>query len=401
MECTRSAVSADGQLNFGGFAGGFAGGVGGGFGGGTATPLHLEAEPITLALVAPLTSCPGDDLRVTVEVLAPDSSGVPNVSTPLTSSNAIVSTSVTFTPPGPGLYVVRAAFEPSIGVRTTTVTVIGSYDEASAMRVELPAGVTCSKTPWPVARDTLACESAGNQISLFSADGGVERFNGGALAVVNDVLWSETSTQTLERREWSADAGLSLTRSVPGFSTSRIRGMHTRTTALRKRANDLVGLVLPDGGLSEAFFNTTDFEAGVFFTESDLEAHVAGSFTCGNCLNSLVAIDDGFAWQQLSGGQLNGYRRPITVSTPFITPTLVLQLNARPTFLPNEPLERWPLWVDPPERPTVSILIRAHHGALDWSAWPRGRVVRVGPSEVVLNDGTDAGTAFFIAPLER
>ena len=401
--CDRFPVTADGIVN-GGFAGGFAGGFGGGgtaggFGGaGGSTPIILEGERVTMRLVAPLTSCPTDDLRANIEVLAPDSSTVEHTFTgPTRAADAHVEGNLEFTVTAPGLYVVRAVFEPSLGVRTTTVNVIGTFSEARATAVPLPTGFACAEVPWPVTGDTIACERSGAQISLLSSDAGVTTFDGTDLVVVGDVLWSETATRTLERREWS-DGGLTVTRSIPGFSATPIRGLHTRTTAIRKRANgDLVGVALPDGGLLESFFSSSDFTSGVFFYENDGTARVAGSFSCGDCLNSLVAFDDGVAWQQFgSGSQVNGYKRPITAATPFSTPNFVLQVEPRPG-LPIEPMERWPLWVDPANRATISILIRPKYGALEWSAWPRDRVLRVGPTHAVVR--TSVG--FLVAPLDR
>lgn len=402
--CDRFQVGPDGTVAgfAGGFAGGgFAGGFGGGVGngGGFNTPINLEGEAISLRMVAPLTSCPSDTLRASVEVLAPDSTILASVSTaPLRAGDTHVETRVDFTPPTPGLYVVRAVFEPSLGVRTQTLNILSTFKESQGTPITLPSGVTCSKSPWALSQDTIACEHTSGQISLISADAGVLTFSGSALVVADNVLWTETSTHTLERREW-ADGGLSLTGSVQGFAAEPVRGLHTRTTAIRRRDNGLLGALLPDGGLFETSFTTTDYESGLFFFEpNELTLRVANSFACGNCLNSLVGFDDATAWQQFGSGSIvNGFKRPITVMTPFMTPAFMLQIEARATTPPLEPLERWPLWIDPSARPTTSVLVRPHAGALEWSAWPRGRVVRVGSRFAVLT----TQTGFLVAPLDR
>jgi hypothetical protein len=347
-------------------------------------------------MFAPLTSCASDQLRATFEVLAPDSSPVEHTATALvTSADFRVESTVTFTPTTAGTHVVRAVFEPSLGVRSTTVDVFANAAR-DAVVVPLPAGVTCSKPPWPVSADTFACESPNDVVSVVSADGGTERFTGRSLVAVGDVLWSETQLGELERRE-PGDGGFAVTNRWPGYGSTPIRGLHTRTTAVRRKnmSNVLVGAVSIDGGWRESFFSLGDLETALFFYEHDTAVRSAGG-NCAPCLSSLVAFDPEVAWQQFgSQSMLQGFRRPIADDTQFKGAQHNLQLVARPGLPAQEHLERWPLWLDPSERTDLSVLVTPHAGALRWSVWPRGQVLRVGPEFVSLKH--DAGVR--IAPI--
>jgi hypothetical protein len=395
MDCARQQVSEEGFVN-GGFAGGFGGGFAGGRGGGGgAIPdLHTVGTPVTLRMFAPLTSCASDALRSSVEVLAPDNTAVESTFTaPQRAADAHVESTLTFTPARPGTYVVRASFEPSLGVRATTVQVLSSFVEQG---VVVPAAPTpCAREPWPVTADTVACEWSAQRIALLHGDGGVDTFDGVNLVTAGEVLWS-VNVDTLERRTWSADAGLVLTRAWPGFSTLRIRGLHTRDQAVRRRnVGTLVAAVTVDGGQVEATSNALDF--ALFFREpGDTVVRVLNDFVCSTgCLASVVALDTDFVWQQFGAGSpLNGFRRPFTEQTPFTRPSQLLTFTARHDTQQEE-LERLPLWVDLDS--ATAALVRPKNGGLEWSLWPKQRVLRVGPTHAVLR--TDGG--YLVAPLDR
>jgi hypothetical protein len=402
-DCQRNQVSADGFVN--GQQGGFGGSFGGGFGGGTGgagnnLTVRLPNEPITLRMIAPLTSCATDELRVSVEVLGPDSQPIEHTQTALMSAADFhVETQVTFTPQEAGTFVVRAAFEPSLGVRTTTAQVLHTW-EGQGTPVAIPSSVTCSKPAWPVTRDTIACESMNERISVVSSDGGVSSFTGHGLVTVDSVLWSETVAGDLERRAPDPDGGFSITHSWAGFGATPIRGMHTATTAVRRKntPNAMVSAVVIDGGVTDGFFSSSDLDSALFFYEHDRQVREAGGFACStSCLQSIVAMDDEIAWQQFGlGSPLAGFRRPITDDSVFRGAQNSLSAVARTEVPAVEPLERWPLWLDPSNRQDLAILIHPHSGSLNWTAWPRTRVLRVGRSFVVIS--TDGGVV--IAPIE-
>jgi hypothetical protein len=353
--------------------------------------IHLTGERVSVRMVAPLTTCPTDQLRATFEVLAPDSAPVDHVATELVvAADRHVESTVDFTATQPGGYVVRAVFEPSLGVRATTVEVFAN-GAAAAVVVPLPAGVTCSKPAWPVSADTFACERPNEFISVVSADGGDVTFAGRNLVAVGDVLWSETPSGELERREL-VDGGFVVTNSWPGFAAEPLRGIHTRTTAVRRRSssNSLVSAVSIDGGVRERSFDQT--ESRVFFYEHDDAVR-----TAGGCEQCVVGLDPGVMWQQVGQGTgVVGYTRPIGDRTHLDPPQHDLGFGARFTTISREYLERWPLWLDSADRPGWSVLVTPRAGIMRWSAWPAGQVLRVGPGFVSLR--ADGGVG--IAPLE-
>ncbi|MFT3712429.1 MAG: hypothetical protein QM817_32680 [Archangium sp.] len=399
-DCMRSQVSSDGFINGaqGGFGGGvIGGGTGGGFG--TSVQVRLPGEPITLRMVAPLTSCATDDLRVSVEVLGPDSQPIEHTDTQLQrAADFHVEISTTFTPQEAGTFVARAVFEPSLGVRTTSLNILHTW-EGQGTPVAIPASVSCSKALWPVTSSSVACESMNEVISVVSSDGGVSSFVGHGLVAVGDVLWSETLAGNLERRVPDADGGFTITNSWTGFGSTPIRGLHTRTTAVRRKnvGNSVATAVVIDGGTVDGFFSSSDLDTAYFFYEHDQTVRVAGGFSCSGCLQSVVGFDNEVVWQQFGvGSVLSGFKRPITEMTQFRPPQQSLNVFARTSVAPLEPLERWPLWVDPADRQALSILIHPRSGALNWTVWPRARVVRVGAEHVLIS--TDAGVV--VAPIE-
>lgn len=398
-DCMRNPVSADGFIT--GQQGGFGGGIiGGGTGGGFASvQIRLPGEPITLRMVAPLTSCATDDLRVSVEVLGPDSQPVDHTDTQLQrAADSHVELSTTFTPQEAGTFVARAVFEPSLGVRTTSLNVLHRW-EGQGTPIAIPPSVACSKPAWPVTSSSVACESMNELISVVSSDGGLSSFIGHGLVAVGDVLWSETLAGNLERRVPDTDGGFTVTNTWPGFGSSAIRGLHTRTTAVRRKnvPNSVATAVVIDGGVVDGFFTSSDLDTAYFFYEHDQTVRIAGGFSCSGCLQAIVGFDNEVVWQQFGASSiLAGFKRPITDDTQFRGARHALQAFARSSLAPLEPLERWPLWLDPSDRQDLSVLIHPHSGSLNWTVWPRARVVRVGAEHLVIS--TDAGVV--VAPIE-
>ncbi|MFO0595566.1 MAG: hypothetical protein U0228_09685 [Myxococcaceae bacterium] len=393
IPCTRFQVFADGTVNGGNFGapplggqgGGFAGGVGGGPGA-TAT-LFLVDQPVTLKVRAPLTACPEDTLRASVEVTAPDNLPVQAAITdPVQAADQHVEVSVTFTPRVAGMWVVKVPFEPSLGVRTTSVEVIDSFHETG---IEVPVtAALCAKDPWPLGADTIACEKNG-VVNVVSADGGVTAFSGTELVVADDVLWSINST-TLERRTW-ANGAATLAGSWNGFTPSSLHGAHTATRAVRLGSNGFVAQQSADGGRIEDL-SGGDFSTSVYFSEADGGLHHASTFFCSGCVGNLVGFEPEFLWSSNGIGSLFGYRRPLRDEN-FPQPSQSFALAPLVESLPAGGFERWPAWV---QQGDLTILVLGRGFNVTTTVWPKARVKRVGSNFAVLS--TSAGVRLVPLP---
>ncbi|MFT3706352.1 MAG: hypothetical protein QM817_01670 [Archangium sp.] len=395
-----------GQANGGGFGGagggqnvggGFATGGGGGGGECTGYPppagggaigcisrpvirpyVVFEGVRLDVDLRAPIPECRPIALSVSVDVTAPDASTV----TPSFTSFATVdqwggvTTRVRFVPPSAGTYRVHAAFEPSLGEATLDTPVTAVFAEHG----EIVTTVGCLDAPWPVDAETLACETAGGQISLFSVDGGTTAFDGINLVVVEDVLWSLRDAGTsfsLERHRWS-DGGVWLTNQWgPDFSSARLRSEHTKDVAIRLRTplagHDFIRVALAeDGGMEEVFAADTDalwsYSGGALHADS-----MDGSVAFADGARWAIAPPLMFACEQVN---LISETKGGLLGAPHLTPG------------PSTEFERWPVWLD---YATHTVVFTSSGGFVDL---PLSRVVRVGSKYSVLT----AQGGYLIAP---
>lgn len=392
--CQRVLVSASGNANQD-------------FGGGPGTndprpPLGIVGTPLTVTFFAPLSACVSDALRADVTSLDPDNLplAVRLDGDPVrVGFEGAVKLSIAFTPTRPGLHTLHVAFEPSLGARTQLVEVASDGLAGLTTRVPIPPGANCAAGAlWAVADDTVACEErASGFVSVTSADGGLTRFPGEQLVVVDTVLWSiNAASTTLERRVFE-DGGVRVTHTFPNFPSVATPAMHDVGLALRYRANGRLALVqltrsgstvrevLPEGqvGAPLAYFVE---DGGSVFRSSSVECPFD---VCVN-LPDVVALDPGLVWRLsqvfdgVSVAHLSGYTRPTTLLDS--TPRFTLSHAVDPIAMPAYGFERLPLWLTPPTGGAQRVLVTVENEALLFSAWPRSQVLRVGRHHLVLAD---------------
>lgn len=392
--CQRVLIDVNGNPNMGGF--------GGGPGSEATPPLGLVNAPLTLTIFAPLSTCVSDTLRADVTLTDPNNlpAAITQQEPAARSGISSVKTVVTFTPLTVGLHTLKVAFEPSLGVRSLLIDVAEDGLQHRTTRVPIPTGENCySNATWPLSDDTVACEERGpGYVSVTSADGGVTRFRGTQLVVVDRVLWSiDPTNATLDRRVFE-DGGLAFTHSFSNFPPTATPAMHDLELAMRFRTNGRLTRVrlTPDGG-SDLVELSLDGLLGpplAYFAEDNDVVFRWSQVDCSfnNCVNftDLVAVEPGFVWRAVNAGfepspsqaRVSGFTRPTTQSdsTPAVTLPYAVESANTPAFA----FERMPLWLNVagPRR----VLASKVDGGVSFTAWPRGEVLRVGRNHVVLVD---------------
>jgi hypothetical protein len=397
MDCSRFLVDTNGNPT---------GGFGGGPGVGTLTPVAFVGVPVSLTVFAPLSACETDSVRGEIEATGPENEELDaRFSEAVTRQpTGTVKTVVTLTPAKVGVHSVRVAFEPSLGARTVLFDVAIDGLSNPSTRVPIPTGENCTvNATWPISDDTVACEERANgYVSLTSSDGGVLRFRGEQLVVVDDVLWSVNGpTTTLERRVYE-DGGLRLTDSFPNFPALSTPGMHDVNLALRFRSNGRLTRVrtFADGGSSVAELALDGLSGPplAYFTEDDDVMFRWSQVDCSfnNCVNlpDLAGLEPGFVWRAERPpfepgaflSQIRGFTRPTTFSSS--SPKVTLSYDVEPIVTPAYGFERLPLWLG--ARSTSAsdrrVLLSMTDAGLSMSSWPRSVVLRVGRKHVVLSD---------------
>lgn len=404
--CDRFVVDALGFPS-NGFAGGFvAGGFGGSFGGGSfagglgggggsfGPSFPVTGEVATMRMFAPLTTCPEDEVRSSVEVIGPDNLPVAaTITAPRssTSNTSIVSSDITFPTELPGTYVVRGIFEPSLGVRTATRVAIGSNVSRG---VEVPLGGFECERPWPLTAGSVACELNDATVLVLSADAGQVRFPGSELVVAGDALWSRRSS-VLERREWADATGAQLTHSFNGFTGTSVRGEHTRDSAIRNLGNGNFAQASTDGGVWEFSWAGGAILDGVIVRDGD-EIRTFSSSGCSDpCVSYVVALSPDLVWLNDFNGGAAGFPRPYTsfISSSPPRTRITFPIRVEP---PNGGFVVWPLWIDADDG--SSVLISTRGSDTRWTSWPRDRVLKVGADFVVLK-GLPNRDALVVVPL--
>jgi hypothetical protein len=319
-------------------------------------------------LQAPTPECRPIALSVSADVTGPDAASVALVSTPFASVDqwGAVRTRVSFVPRIAGTYRVHAAFEPALGEATFDAPVTPVFAENGS--VLTASG--CLDAPWPVTAESLACEIAGGQISIFSSDGGSTVFDGVNLVVVDDVLWSLRDAGTsfmLERRVWT-DGGVSLTSQWgPDFSSVRLRAAHTKDVAIRLRTplagHDFIRVAfVEDGGMDE-----------VYAQDTDALWSFSGGALRGEAVDGAVAFAEGSRWAVASSNPF------ACEQVSLISETMSMTGTPHPTMAPDTEFERWPVWLDVSGH---TMLFTSSGRFVDL---PLSRVVRVGAKFTLLN----------------
>lgn len=242
-------------------------------------PIGLAGAPLGFNLASPLAICdmPVEQRRVTLEVRdegnllvesAIDSVGInPGLQT-------VIAAHVTAARAGP-LYV-RATFEPSLGVVSTTVHAAADLTAATPIEETFAQSLAdCS----PLLRTTsgaVLCQRGG-VVSVFRGGAPAGTFPGSGLAVVGDVVWSTTPSALERREDLGPDAGVVLSPGglAPCAPLASPVGVHTETRAVRATQGSFTFAALDatwDGGaMTTRSFNPTEPVPGAsqFAVESD------------------------------------------------------------------------------------------------------------------------------------
>ena len=357
----------------------------------TGVPELLVAdEPAVLRVFAPLTSCVSDAPTASVELFDGDNFPVAVDAPQVVNRAGLISAELTFTPSTPGTYFLRATFEPNLGARSTTFLVVGPAALDAGVRISLPMELSsCRDGVWPLSNDAVACESEG--VDVFFADGGVQHFDGGALAAAGSVLWS-LNLGTLERRVHEGGV-LRVTHAVAGFSERPLAAMHGETFAIRRDARGTPTLIRTDGANVDTS-TVSEVDGAPFIYDSkrliQLNANACVAENCEGFSPLAIEPTHVWSWDRIDPRFLRAWPLPFGVVTG--VPTL---LPGRPVAQERArgPFERLPLWLErSPREPGVdAVLVSFDDGALHMSVWPRSRVLRVGSHVVVLQE-SDAFT---------
>ncbi len=381
------------------------GSVGGGPG--NLTPVGYVGVPLNLNVFAPLSSCATDSLRAEITISDPSNANVPFTTPEELSrqSSGPVKSVLSFTPTDVGLYTVKVAFEPSLGARTMLIDVAIDGLRNSSVRVPIPTGENCTvNATWPLTDDTVVCEERANgNVSITSSDGGLLRFRGEQLVVIDQVLWTINGpTSALERRVYE-DGGLTLTHTLANFPSISTPAMHDVDLALRFRSNGRLTRVrvLADGGtnVQELSLDGLVGPPLAYFAEDNEVMFRWSQSDCSfnNCVNlsDLAGVEPGFVWraeprpfgEPQIAPKVRGFTRPTTLSDS--TPKITLQYDTETMTTPTYGFERLPLWLGAKSSTTDSprrVLISMTDAGISMSSWPRSEVLRVGRQHLVLMD---------------
>jgi hypothetical protein len=384
--CARVAVDVTGAI---GPTGGFGGAGGGNVG--LPTPLGVVGSPLELPFFAPLSACVSDTLRVRAEVLGPDNLPVEldvAFTPPHLTAAGPVQTRMTFTPTQPGLYIVRAIFEPSLGVRTTEVLVAESRLTPPTTRVPVVDLASCVDGVWPLAADAVVCERASGTIEVHRADGSAEVFTGEQLVVVDSVLWSvDSSTSTLSRREYR-DGGLRVLDTFPDIDSRPLPSLHDTDVALRAGLDHQLHIAHAGGTTVTLFIDVRSLSSQVLWVDGSLLFSAGGGCPMAPCVNDLRGLDGEVVWQGdfSSPGLISALRRPALAIDD--APPFRLRVQTESRALPIRGFDVLPLWV--PSTDSISVLVWSAGPSLSLSAWHRAEVLRVGRRFVVLKDSNSS-----------
>lgn len=379
--CNRLTVDSTGATQA---AGGFGGA--GGSGALPPSPVGVVGEPVTLTTFASLTACVSDPLRVRAEIVGPDNLPVETdvtLTTPRLTGAGPVTSDLSFTPKKPGLYIIRIAYEPSLGVRSIELQVAESRLGAPTVTVPVPNLSGCLNNVWPLTEDTVVCERA-SRIEVLSSDGGLTSFSGEQLVVVDDVLWSvERASSTLERRVF-ADGGLSVTNTFTNVDTRPVPAMHDVDFAIRARLNGSVALFRVGTSPRDLSVFASSTDGTILWLDGETLFN-GGTCFSADCVSDLRGLEPNAVWSgdPLNFGLIAGRIRPIVSLEARAQHGL--RMTTESLEVPQRGFERVPLWL-PQSNSDRSLLVSADGSTLGFTAWKRADVLRVGRRFVVLKD---------------
>lgn len=348
----------------------------------------LLGEQKRQSLTASRTTCPGDDVSLSVRLVDPDGLEVSFEQGPLVTGDFQIATSfVSFVPSKRGLYRLEATFEPSLGKDTVELEAVPDGETRSFQRVTSRS--TCTWA-WALSDDAIACEGPGLPLSITRADGGFVTFDGVDLVVAGEALWS-INGQALERHEL-IDGGLVLTHSVLGFGRSPDVGtLHTARVALRTQTSALLGRAeIIDGGLVVSTVAQLEVER-FFFDEPDAGLlHWSSQYTCATqpCTDDrvIVALEPELIWiGQTFGSRVEGVDRPWSPAQRRLPRYLLDTPAIRPR--PDRSAERVPLWLEASLDRQRQVLVTAQDGGLSFTAWVPAAVANVDGKHVLVREG--------------
>lgn len=367
--CRRSVIDRRGQL-------------------GSLTPqplaLAVVGDPVEVTVFAPLSSCVSDELAVRARLFDPENLevAVELIEPPRVGFNGVVTARFRFTPSRDGAFTLETGFEPSLGVRNTTVFVAADGAAAPFVRVPRPSGCDFA---WPLADTVIACELLDAGLSLVRADGGLTAFEGTDLVVAGDVLWS-VHQGNLERRRFEGDV-LVRTHLFPGFVPGGPPAVHSESAALRPTADRRLGLVqLFDGGVRQSSFPRPPELISELLFADESDSYIAwGGRACGtngDCSPQppLLGLEPEASWI-INGTMVEAWTRP--------WPGRPLQSLLVERVIPSietRHVERVPVWLDVAFSGVRTPLLSLREGGVAFTAWVRGDVLRVGQRHVLVRD---------------
>ncbi len=348
-------------------------------------PVGVAGLALRASLTSTSSTCVSDALRVTAELFDPENLPLAvTVESLARTREGFAAASLSFRPRRPGTHLLRATFEPSLGVAQALVSVAAS-ELGPALEVPVPAGVAaCAHGPWPLGDDAVACERRdAGVIELSQATGEVTRFEGQHLVVAGATLWSLTADGTLQRRQWR-DGGAALTAEAPGFLLADTPALHGDAVALRWRADATLALVRGTGALAVTSTDAPytappalaalDADGGVHLWSSPWR--LCARATC-EALEGLLALEPTVTWRQ---GPL---RAQALTTAP--APQWPPRLRPAPLELPATGFERWPAWLDPAQvSDQREVFVVTTPAGLELVAAPPGPRPRVGQRHLVL-----------------
>lgn len=359
-------------------------------------PFGVDGLPLTGQVFAPLSACSSDRLRVTTEYIDADGTSIPIEPTaPQLHENGAVSVAVTLPAHPVGvLRFLKVTFEPALGERTTTVDFVPRKVIGNAVEVPVPDLTTCEQVT-AMTTSQVACRR-GNQLQVWSSDGGVLDFRGNAPVAAGIAVWSVSDLGKLERRELR-DAGLVLTSTFPNNASTPFRvtsrpTMHSEDWAVRVDNDGLLAVVRKNStSLRYEVCSGCTWLAGVIasgeragFVPSGPCVRLLGSFA--QCHDDLVAAEKRWRWLAVQDG---------TVIEGNVASMQIPAGNHRPIpfEIPAAEFSIIPPWFSAGAegyRALGTVRLDGGAASVDISAWQFGDIVSVAESLVVLRKSENA-----------
>ncbi len=387
----------------------------------TCGPLPLSVNPakafgiagqrLTIDVWGPLVQCEGENAAAVISVIRPDNQPFAAVTSSGSYDNAYGSRKekIEFTPDAPGIWQLIVTFEPSLGRVQVPIDV--AEERLNTPRISTSAlqyARYCTPQPFRTLNGLMLCEINGH-VSAQREDGGQAEFDGGALMVLGNTVWSSDGPTLTRRtdtgRELRVDAVVNTgaaPRSDRGFTTE-----HTAILAFTQAFGSTVTRYdFDDGGLlgspvqakgdDEVFLG--DGKVFRFVFTGQAQARVCGpgdggAVDCTSLSGTLLRFDDGL-WVDTASGSVAEHRR-----SPFIgvTPSTftIAQGWAFEKQSSSGPLtEHEPLVVVSQKQQDLALLVSSSDPEVRLAHYGDGEILGTRGNYVVLRSIADGGVTF-------